>query len=336
MTPYEEAVAASSWKKLPKGPTVFGKQDDIWFLDTKVGFAASGPKFAILKTDDGGDTWNKVFSSPGTYFRALLFTDAQHGFAGNLGAGLSPDISDANVLYETHDGGVTWAAVTTITGAMPKGICNLTAADSTHLVGVGRANGPAHIIQSSDGGANWVGTDLSQYFNMLIDAHFTSPTEGIVAGMDKKGHCSIQHTADSGATFDTVFTSTTNSSLCWKLHFPSADVGYVAVQDAITGPGTFGKTEDGGKTWTEYPLPVTAKPKAAYPAIGVGFITDKIGWMSAEDPKLPSYRTLDGGMTWTEDTALKSPINRFRFVDKTTAYAIGGAVWKLDVAYMGN
>jgi photosystem II stability/assembly factor-like uncharacterized protein len=164
-----------------------------------------------------------------------------------------------------------------------------------------------------------------------------SPTEGIVAGMSKVGaKCSIERTTDGGATFTNVFKSTTPSTLCWKLHFPSDKVGYVAVQDTTGGPDTFGKTTDGGLTWQELPLPPTAKPKSAYSAIGVGFITENIGWMSAEDTDLPVFRTVDGGATWEEEPVLKSPINRFRFVDKNTAYAIGANGWKLEVAWNGK
>jgi hypothetical protein len=31
------------------------------------------------------------------------------------------------------------------------------------------------------------------------------------------------------------------------------------------------------------------------------------------------------------DPVLKSPINRFRFVDERTAYAIGGSVYKMTI-----
>lgn len=335
---YDAAVAGAQWQKLPAGPSVAGgaKQDDIFFVSADVGFAASGPKSTVFKTTDGGATWTESFNHPGTYFRALLFLDAQHGFAGNLGAGLSPSISDTNVVYETKDGGGTWSPVTTITGPQPQGICNFTSPDATHVFGVGRANGPSHLIQSSDAGATWTSQDLGTYFQMIIDAHFFTPTKGLVAGMDKASRCAVMSTTDGGATFTPVFQSKTGGSLCWKLHFPSDQVGYVAVQDAAGGPGTFGKTTDGGQTWQELPLPMNSSPKSAYPAIGVGFITPDIGWMSAEDAALPSYRTLDGGVTWDVDPTLKSPINRFRFVDKNTAYAIGGAVWKLQIPWTGN
>ncbi len=336
---YEEAVKAASWVKMPAAPTVGGgaKQDDIFFLDASHGFIASGPKASLFETTDGGATWNSIFEHTGTYFRALLFTDAQHGFAGNIGAGLSPSIDDTNVIYATADGGGTWNPVTTITGPAPSGICNFTAPDATHLFAVGRANGPSHLLSSSDAGANWTSLDLGQWFTMVIDAHFVSPTEGLVAGMSKTGSkCSIERTTDGGATFTNVFKSTTTGSLCWKLHFPSDKVGYVAVQDTTGGPGTFGKTTDGGVTWQELPLPATSKPKSAYSAIGVGFITENIGWMAAEEADLPVFRTVDGGATWEEEPVLKAPINRFRFVDPKTAYAIGAAGWKLEVAWDGK
>jgi photosystem II stability/assembly factor-like uncharacterized protein len=255
-----------------------------------------------------------------------------HGFAGNIGAGLSSAITDATLLYATTDGGGTWVPVTTITGSAAQGVCNFSAVDATHLFAVGRANAPAHLLHSSDGGATWVATDANTYFSMIIDAHFFSATEGVVAGMDPSmTYCTIQRTTDGGATFVPVFTSKTSMSLCWKLHFPSSQVGYAAVQDTASGPGTFAKTMDGGKTWQELPLPKLSQPNAGYSAIGVGFITEEIGWMAAEDATLPAYRTFDGGMTWEKDPALKSPINRFRFVDAHTAYAVGGAVWKLTL-----
>lgn len=332
---YEDAVKAASWVKLDGAPSVTGgrKQDDIFFLDADRGFLANGPGESIHATIDGGQTWSPIFTSSGTFFRALLFVDDQHGFAGNLGAGLSPSIDDPNVIYETVDGGDTWAPVTAISGPAPAGICNFTAVDELHIFGVGRANAPSHMVYSDDGGATWSATALSQWLMMPIDARFVSPTEGIVAGMGAgNSRCTIARTTDGGASFESVFVSTTPGSLCWKLDFPSEDVGYVAVQDTAGGPGTFGKTTDGGATWVELPLPTAD----GYPAIGAGFITENIGWMVSADPTLPAYRTYDGGLSWEEEPVLKGPINRFRFVDQNTAYAVGADVWKLEVAYDGE
>lgn len=327
--PVEAAVRAHDWQEVAGAPKVGqGKQDDIFFATPQKGFLASGPKGAVFATDDGGATWTEALNSPTTYFRSVLFTSETHGFAGNIGAGLSPSISDATLMYATDDGGASWAPVTDITGSAAKGLCNFTAVDADHLFGIGRANGPAHLLASSDAGASWIAKDLSAELLMAIDGRFTSPTEGIVVGMGSNARCKVIHTSDGGDSWNTVFVSDNPATLCWKLDFPSASVGYLAILDTGNGSGTFAKTQDGGATWLELPLP-TDQP---YSGIGVGFLTEEIGWMAPEDPGLPVYRTFDGGLTWEEDPALVAPINRFRFIDDNTAFAVGGAVWKLDLS----
>jgi photosystem II stability/assembly factor-like uncharacterized protein len=328
---WADKVTAATWTALSNGPHVSGgqKQDDLYPLSATTAFAVSGPASTVYKTVDGGMTWTTAFQNTGTYFRSVLFTDDLHGFVSNLGPLAMSPITDTNVMYETKDAGSTWNPVTAITGTMPTGICNQTKIDAQHLIAVGRVTGPSYLLSSSDGGASWTSHDLNTQLAMLIDAHFTTPMDGIVvggsAGMPMV--CTILHTSDGGQSWSTVFTSQVADSLCWKISFPSEKIGYVSVQETDTGPPTFAKTTDGGMTWTELPLPGTD----FYKAIGIGFITDDIGWVSSEDGSQPTYRTLDGGMTWTEDAALMSPINRFRFVDHQVAYAIGGKVWKLNV-----
>jgi photosystem II stability/assembly factor-like uncharacterized protein len=347
---YAQAVTAAAWKAVSGAPTApkGAKMDDIFFPSASVGYAVSGAASTVYKSTDGGATWSVAFTHAGTYFRSLDFLDEMHGFASNLGAGLSPSITDTNVLYETKDGGQTWNPVTSITGPMPSGICNQNDIDGTHLVAVGRVEGPPFFMKSSDAGATWTSTSLSSQLSMLIDARFTTPLDGIVIGSTPGNittgsppfYCTVLHTADGGQSWQTAFTSKTSDSLCWKISFPSPNVGYVSVQDAGgSGPPSFLKTTDGGQTWTEMPLP--SNSSGSYLGIGVGFITEDIGWVSADFASTtaapePTYRTIDGGKTWTPDSALKSPINRFRFLTPTTAFAIGGTIWKLDVNWTGG
>jgi photosystem II stability/assembly factor-like uncharacterized protein len=329
---YDDAVLASSWMELsgaPKAPSG-AKQDDLYPTSAMRAFAVSGPASSIYKTEDGGVTWSTVFQHAGTYFRSVLFVDDNHGFASNLGPLPGSGITDTNVMYETKDGGTTWMPVNNISGPMPSGICNQTKIDAQNLIAVGRVNGPSYLLKSSDAGASWTSIDLNQQLSMLIDARFTSPTDGIVVGGSAKSPmvCTILHTSDGGTSFQTVFSSATKGSLCWKISFPSDQVGFVSVQDSAGGPPSFAKTSDGGSTWTELPLPVAG----GYKGIGIGFIDEQIGWISSEDASQPTLRSSDGGMTWDTDPALTSPINRFRFVERGTAYAIGGSIWKLSIS----
>ena len=334
---YAQAVLSATWKAVAGAPTVTGgaKQDDVFFSSASIGYAVSGPASTIYKTTDGGATWKSVFTHTGTYFRSLLFVDDDHGFASNLGPIAQSTVTDTNVLYQTANGGTTWYPVTAITGPMPTGICNQTMIDSLHLVAVGRVEGPSYMMMSSDGGGTWTSTDLNSQLQMLIDARFTSPTDGIVVGgsAGRTMYCSILHTTDGGGSWQQVFQSATPSSLCWKINFPSTQVGYVSVQDAAGGKPTFAKTTDGGTSWTEMPL---ENAGTGYAGIGVGFITEDIGWISADDVTAPTLRTIDGGLTWTKDSALLSPINRFRFLGPTTAFAIGATIWHLDVPWTGG
>lgn len=328
-TSLADRVRQTPWEVLPGAPSLTGgpKQDDAFFLDAQHGFVASGPEWSIHETRDGGATWTTSLEQQGTFFRALYFVDAMHGFAGNLGTGLSSAITDDDVMYETTDGGASWAPVTDITGPAPSGICNFDALDEDHIFAVGRANGPSHLMTSADGGASWTSIDLGAHLMMAIDVRFSSPTEGVVAGMGPGQTCVVIRTTDAGQTFAPVFTSTTPGSLCWKLDFPSEQVGYLAVQDTTSGPGTFGKTTDGGATWQELPLPIDR----AYGALAAGFIDEDIGWMVSNDPSLPAYRTFDGGQTWEEEPNLSGPINRFRFPGDGTGYAVGAQVYKLEL-----
>jgi photosystem II stability/assembly factor-like uncharacterized protein len=94
---------------------------------------------------------------------------------------------------------------------------------------------------------------------------------------------------------------------------------------------SFLETSDGGASWQA--LPLVAGP---YEAKGIGFITENIGWVGGEAPGMPAYRTSDGGASWHEAPDLGPLLNRFRFVDGWTGYAIGTTIYKLDIQPLGR
>ena len=95
-----------------------GKQDDIFFVDSATGWYANGLG-KIFRTRDGGKSWKRVIHKKGTYFRCLGFLDATHGFAGNIGPGYFPGVTDTTWLYETKDGGETWKYLNRCPGLPP-------------------------------------------------------------------------------------------------------------------------------------------------------------------------------------------------------------------------
>lgn len=231
-TAYRDAVLAASWRELPNAPKISGKQDDLYFLSPNYGFSVNG-EGRIFRTEDGGDSWKVLLEKPGTYFRSIVMIDEGYGFAGNIGPGVFPGVTDALPLYETKDRGETWTAVERLNGAAPAGICNMHKLDADHVYAVGRVGGPSFFLASNDAGATWTSTDLSSALDMLIDVRMTSPRDGLLVGR-KDDACTVLRTSDAGANWTPVFTSAVAGTLCWKMSFPSDDVGYVSIQGGKT------------------------------------------------------------------------------------------------------
>jgi photosystem II stability/assembly factor-like uncharacterized protein len=323
-----------AWERLPDAPTIRGKQDDVYFISSRVGWSVNG-EGNIFRTTDGGDHWERVLEQPGTFFRAIVFTDSLNGFAGNIGTDYFPGVTDPTPLYRTRDGGLTWTPVQEIRGPYPKGICNFTLAGDGSIWASGRVGGPSFLLVSRDGGESWESRVLTSQIAMLIDVHFPTPDYGILVGGSStsvpESHSVVLATTDGGASWREIFRSVEPMELAWKIDFPTPLSGYVSVM-AYDSSATFLKTEDGGHSWRELPL-----VDGPYLARGVGFLDENVGWMAGERPGMPAYRTLDGGHTWEPDPTLAPLINRFRFVrgrDGSIAagYAIGMTIQRLSLA----
>lgn len=65
----------------------------------------------ILRTVDGGATWEVQYHEPMVYFRCVGFASESRGWAGTLTAGTP---TEDTRLFETVDGGATWKSVTNL------------------------------------------------------------------------------------------------------------------------------------------------------------------------------------------------------------------------------
>ena len=209
------------WYKLATEPYK-GKQDDLFFVDAKVGFYVNG-KGKVFRSDDGGASWNLQFAQPGTYFRAIGMLDAMHGFAGNLGTDYFPGVTDEHPLYRTDDGGRHWQAVEGLPGPPVKGICAIDVlhtrymnagvmATRTVVHAAGRVGGPAWLLRSLDGGEHWTKIDMNPHVAMILDVKFFDEMNGVVfAGSDadiERSHALIVTTNDGGQTWRKAYEST--------------------------------------------------------------------------------------------------------------------------------
>jgi photosystem II stability/assembly factor-like uncharacterized protein len=312
------AAAAPLWQTLPNAPSSI-RIDGLHFIDARTGWVATGSG-EIWRTNDGGDTWANQFTDEALYFRCIAFADAQHGFAGTL--------SSSHTLYKTSNGGATWSLVTNVPTPRPNALCGIWAPSPSVIYGVGSYAGPARLIKSVDGGATWTSKDLAPQATTMIDAYFTSETEGFIVGglgtFSSATKAVVLHTSDGGATWQQRWLGPRTGEWCWKISFPSPDTGYVSLE-RNNPPMHFLRTVDGGATWTEMVFP-------DYNEQGIGFATPKVGWMGGADN--PTFGTTDGGVTWTP-TPWGEYIDRFQFLVPTLGYASGVTVYRYSEQTVG-
>jgi photosystem II stability/assembly factor-like uncharacterized protein len=334
------AVPATGWRLLPAEP-YRGKQDDISFVTPDLGWYGNGAG-KLYRTRDGGETWEKVWDQPGTFIRALGFVDAQNGFLGNVGTEYYPNVTDTRPLYRTRDGGTSWTPIESPGIDIVKGICGIDVLHEKRIFqgemreisvihAAGRVGGPAAILRSIDGGDTWEVIDLREQAGMILDVKFFDAQNGLVcaatSGDVSQANASILRTSDGGKNWTQVYRSDRMAENCWKMSFPSRNVGYATVQNYQEGATKriVVKSTDGGATWRELPLVDDARVRE----FGVGFVNDEWGWVGTTTG---GFETRDGGASWTP-IAMGIGVNKIRVLHtdrQIRAFAIGVQVHRFD------
>jgi photosystem II stability/assembly factor-like uncharacterized protein len=327
-------------------PVASSRTDDIWFIDPMVGWAVNSNGH-IIKTTDGGLSWQQQFQTPivagrPIYLRCVGFTNALNGWVGTVSA--------EQRLYHTADGGENWAVVENLPENAPVKICGLSVVNESVIYASGTndpADIPPRMMKTVDGGATWTAWDMSEHATILIDNYFTSPERGWVVG--GKADPSITNpsrddvipvvlfTEDGGKTWvnrvESISASFPLGEWGWKIQFLNDQVGYISLENF--NKGAILKTTDGGQTWVRLPI---NDPQENANLEGIGFIDENNGWVGgwgdADFVGGFSSETNDGGKNWQDANQIGQFINRFRFFGNpvTVGYASGKTVYKYATA----
>ena len=330
-----------TWQRVPT-EAYPGKQDDIFFVNERVGWYGNGAG-KVFRTTDGGDTWTKAWEKPGTFVRCLAFVDEKVGVLGNVGPGYFPGVTDPVPVYRTEDGGSTWTPVAAIEGAPVVGLCAFDIVEvpfinagkldrRPRIVGVGRVGGPAAYIWSDDLGKSWKQGKLPDIGAMAFDVRFLDEKRGFIASATdadvSKANALILATADGGTTWTEVYRSTRPWEITWKLAFPTEGTGYCTIQSYDQDPAVskryVAKTVDGGRTW--YELELADDPRVR--EFGIAFLDETTGWVGA----MPhGFMTVDGGTSWHR-ADIGNAVNKIRLLRSgtgVTGFAIGTEVRRM-------
>ncbi len=191
----------------------------------------------VLKTTDGGTTWQQM-TAPGTlWLDAISFVDTLTGYVGGWD----------NYMLKTTDGGVTWSQVSFPTDPGVYKITDIEFRDAMHGV-VGVATNldysPA-VFVTSDGGQTWTKSTGYEIPYTFMMTYVTDSVLVAVGGQDR-----ICRSTDGGLTWSLVQFVGGGDYILLGVDFYDENYGLAS--------GDYGhvyKTHDGGQTWNVVDFP---------------------------------------------------------------------------------
>ena len=232
----ETMDGGQTWRRLY--PLTKDNLRDVYFANEKIGWLVAerdvlklktndGPPAYLLKTQDGGSSWQRVFlngADANARLVRVVFADIQRGWV----------FGENGVVFATRDGGVQWIRQPAPTRHLLLGGAFV---DYAHgwLVGAG-----ATILQTSDGGLTW----QSGVVRDGAGARFTGTSfAGNSLGWAVGAGGRVFATTDGGRTW---FEQKSNSEAdLLDVKFIDASAGW-----AVGSQGTLLSTKDGGIHWS--------------------------------------------------------------------------------------
>ncbi len=288
------------WTTLPSGTTE--KLNEIVFPSNDTGYVA-GTNGAILRTFNGGDTWDKLEFLTSKHVEDIFFLNSRIGFV----------VGQDGLFAQTQDAGETWDIHT----IRPQDPVQLSAVCFTSPL-TGYAGGRTQdlngvIFKTTDGGITWTVTDTPTSFLDIDFKRIVFPTPDTGYALTR-GMC--MKTVDAGDTWQitdpVLVESGSMFSLLEDAHFFSADTGF------IVGwyNGFCGYTDNGGQMWTDQFIFHNQWFAVDFPTRSTGYL---VGWGQLA-------KTTDGGKSW-EDITPSGPefssIYSMTFTDEQTGYVCG-------------
>ncbi len=299
----------------PQGNTL----RDIFIFDQNIAIAV-GDLGTVIKTTDGGESWDVQHHAGGTSnnLNGIHFIDEMTGWAtGGIW------YENKNVLLKTVNGGKTWTEVGTETDLSLNAVCFVNA-DTGIVVGE-----DGIIIRTTDGGSSWDTRKIDDYIGYYLDVFgllaitFTDDKTGWIVGAGYYGN-QIYKTTDGGRTWQWI-----EWIIYPKIYSGLLDICFIDKENGfIVGDmGVFLKTTDGGITW-QYRNLWEKYQKDEYQFFNSVFFTDSLtGWIVVGDYYTFGLKTTDGGENWVEveNDEIIAYLYKVRFSDKDNGWIVGAS-----------
>jgi photosystem II stability/assembly factor-like uncharacterized protein len=294
------AAAEGAWSPQRSGTMNWLRA--VYFLDENAGWAAGG-KGNVLKTTDGGRTWETLPRPTEDVVRDVYFADKETGWLVCEGNIFSPTTEVRSYLLKTTDGGATWSRVL-VTGAdVEVLLVRIVFIDHAHGWAFGELGA---LYYTQDGGATWARQRVPTQ-RLLLGASFLDAAQGWLVGAGS----TILQTDDGGSRWLGAQTPLVEPTRINAVSFTDARRGW-----AVGAGGTVLSTADGGRTWRRQ------QSDTDFDLSDVKFLDAREGW--AVGSRGTIIHTADGGASWSGvASGTNHPLERLAFASRARGWAVG-------------
>lgn len=272
----------------------------IYFHDHLKGWAVSDRNNAVLRTTDGGLTWQLP---TGTTINATWVQTRSGSFIGNT---LVHSPFDKRVIYAAGSGAVlrstdlgeTWTQIATIPNASQVHSFYVSHRDSnTWIAAVSRQR----VVKTTNAGQTWTTTITATYTNYGMPLEMSPDNPEVVyyapeaQGNPQNANAVFYRSTNFGSTWDTVAVTQFRSPCDVQIvRGDSSNIFWVA--DGITGSGQarLWRSTNEGRTWTN----VFTGTGSEMPMLANGIHNPALGFVTQWSSG-GVQRTTDYGRTWT-------------------------------------
>ena len=276
----------------------------VFFLDENRGWAI-GSKGTLLKTRDGGVSWQVGTKPSPDILRDLYFVDEQNGWI----------LCEANVyelkhkedprtyVIQTTDGGESWKRADISDG--DSRLVRMVFSKGGRIWAFGEGG---TIFTTRDSGLTWAPVP-SPTRHLLLGGVFLDDERGWLVGAG----ATIMQTSDGGSTWQLVrLTEASQGAVRFAaISFIDPHWGW-----AVGSGGSVYHTSNGGRSWRRQASPVAAD------LLDVKFLDAFEGWAVGAEGTI--IHTVDGGEHWTvEPSGTEHSLERVFFLNRDHGWVSG-------------
>lgn len=304
----QRSTVGSSTSSSPLHP-MMGELREIFFFDANKGWACSNKNNAVIRTSDGGATWQLPTGTTLTtsWIQKLSLSATVRGNAIAMNPWNKNTLYCAlgTSVYASYNRGETWAAIATLpTGGSKVNSFYISPKDTNLWVAAYGA--PDRIVRTTNRGATWVATITKNFseYGMPLELDGSHPDTLIFGPEDGK----IWRSVDFGATWDSLSNPGFRSPC--DIVVVRDDPNVIWVGDGVTGSGLgqMFRSTNGGKSFTL----IFSTTGSEIPTVGSSAIDNTIGYATAWS---------SGGVMKTSTTGVS-----------WSSVATTGSAWGVDIA----